>query len=419
MRITVFAAGSRGDVQPAVALGRALIAAGYAVTLAAPADFKDFIEQHGVPCHPLRGDVQAIMAGETGRRFMERGSLNPLQSIRAMRAMLAPVIGAMTGDLRAACRGADALACLAVFAGFGRAIAESQGLPQINFEPTPVLPTAAFPAAGWPVQANLGGWLSRLSGVAMLHVIWQWYRPFVNDFRQGLGLPAYSGRQFIDDLRRTPLVGAYSPRVIPPPGDWPATARVTGYFWLEGEDWQPPAALEAFLAAGRPPVYVGFGSMAGRDPAQTASLALEALALSGQRGVLVTGWGGLRAGSVPANVLVLAGAPHARLFPRMAAVVHHGGAGTTAEGLRAGVPAVVVPFIVDQRFWGARVRALGAGPRPIPRKALTARKLAAAIDRAVHDEAMRARAERLGAALRAEDGLGAAVSVIRQCLGPP
>jgi UDP:flavonoid glycosyltransferase YjiC (YdhE family) len=152
--------------------------------------------------------------------------------------------------------------------------------------------------------------------------------------------------------------------------------------------------------------------MAGRDPAALAALAIEALAASGQRGLLVTGWGGLRAGSVPANVLVLDGAPHSWLFPRMAAVVHHGGAGTTAEGLRAGVPTIIVPFAFDQTFWGARVAALGLGPVPIARKTLTAERLAAAITRAVTDRAMRERARACGQRIRVEAGVANAVAVV-------
>ena len=159
--------------------------------------------------------------------------------------------------------------------------------------------------------------------------------------------------------------------------------------------------------------------MAGRQPEQTARLILEALALSGQRGLLLTGWGGLAATSVPENVFVLESAPHSWLFPRMMAVVHHGGAGTTAEGLRAGVPAVIVPFVFDQPFWGARVRALGVGPAPLPLKRLTADRLAHAITSAVTDPGMKQRARTCGATIRAEDGVGNAVRAVEGCFGPP
>jgi sterol 3beta-glucosyltransferase len=216
------------------------------------------------------------------------------------------------------------------------------------------------------------------------------------------------------------MLSAYSPTVIPHPSDWPAHVHVTGYLFLDGQpDWQPSPELQAFLDAGDPPVSVGFGSMAGRNPEQLAGLVVDALARSGRRGILLTGWGGLRAARVPENVFVVDAAPHSWLFPRMAAVVHHGGAGTTAEGLRAGVPNVIVPFVFDQPFWGARVQTLGLGPQPIPQKKLTADRLAQAIDSVVTDPGMRRRASSCGKAIRAEDGVGNAVAVIRRYFGAP
>jgi len=256
--------------------------------------------------------------------------------------------------------------------------------------------------------------------MAMLQVVWLWYRPFVNEFRQHLGMSPYTAAGFYRALRSTPMLSAYSPRIIPHSADWPVHVHVTGYLFLDSQaGWQPSSALQAFLAAGQAPVYVGFGSMAGRNPEQLARLAIEALAASGQRGLLVTGWGGLRTGSVPDTVFVLDSAPHNWLFPRMAAVVHHGGAGTTAEGLRAGVPTVIVPFVLDQPFWGARVKALGLGPDPIPQKHLTADRLASAIRTAVTDPDIKRRANACGAAIRFQDGVGNAVKVVRQYFGDP
>jgi sterol 3beta-glucosyltransferase len=216
------------------------------------------------------------------------------------------------------------------------------------------------------------------------------------------------------------MLSAYSPSIIPHPADWPTNVHITGSFFLDAQaDWQPSSELNAFLEAGDPPVYIGFGSMAGRDPERLARLSIEALAKSGQRGLLLTGWGGLRTEWVPDNVFVMEAAPHSWLFPRMAAVVHHGGAGTTAEALRAGVPAVVVPFVLDQFFWGARVRALGLGPDPIPQKRLTADRLASAIRVAVTDPDMNRRANARGVAVRAQDGISNAVNIVRRYLGEP
>jgi UDP:flavonoid glycosyltransferase YjiC (YdhE family) len=420
MKITVFAAGSRGDIQPCVALSLGMQQAGYQVRLAAPADFADFIQQHKVEFFPLHGEIQQIMAGNTGREFMESGGANPLKSIRAIRKMIAPVIMSMAADAYASCQDADALICLGVFSAFGQSIATALDIPMLHVEPAPLLPTRAFPAPAWPIQRDLGGPHNFLSGRAMLQTIWHWYRPFVNAFRQTLELPPYSATQFYRALRSTPMLGAYSPAIIPRPMDWPESHHITGTFFLDQQDdWQPPRELTAFLAGGDPPVYVGFGSMAGRSPQRLAGLTLNALALSGRRGVLVTGWGGLRPELVPNNVFVLDSAPHAWLFPRMAAVVHHGGAGTTAEGLRAGVPTVIVPFAFDQSFWGARIKSLGLGPEPIPQNKLTAVRLAAAISTAVSDPLIMQRARATGAAIRAEDGVHNAVQIIQQTLGEP
>ena len=420
MKITVFAAGSRGDIQPCVVLSRGLQQAGYHVRLAAPADFADFVQQHGVGFYPLRGDVQQLMASDTGRQFMATGGANPLKSIRAIRTLIAPVVMSMAEDAFAACQDADALICLGVFSAFGQAIAEALRIPILHVEPTPLLPTRAFPAPSWPIQRDLGGLHNYLSGVAMLQVVWLWYRPFVNEFRKKLGLSPYSTARFHRTLRSTPMLGAYSPSLIPPPADWPERVHVTGNFFLDTQaDWQPSPELQAFLAAGAPPVYIGFGSMAGRNPEELATLILDALAKSGQRGLLLTGWGGMRTATVPGSVFVVDVAPHRWLFPRMAAVVHHGGAGTTAEGLRAGVPTVIVPFVFDQPFWGARVKALGLGPAPIPQKQLTADGLAHAIRIAVTDTEMKQRARAIGAAIRAENGIANAVRIVERYFGGP
>lgn len=177
-------------------------------------------------------------------------------------------------------------------------------------------------------------------------------------------------------------------------------------------DWQPPAALEDFLETGPLPVYVGFGSMPSQRPEDAAAMVVEALQRNGLRGVLYGGWGGLRPEDLPEQIYVTGPVPHNWLFPRMAAIVHHGGAGTTAAGLWAGVPNIVTPFFGDQPFWGRQVHALGVGPQPIPRSKLTVDNLSEALHTVTTDTQLRERAAALGQRIRAEDGVARAVELI-------
>jgi len=174
--------------------------------------------------------------------------------------------------------------------------------------------------------------------------------------------------------------------------------------------------LVDFLAAGLPPVYIGFGSIAGKSPAKTTTIVTEALKKSGQRGIIATGWGGLEASLLPETMFTIDQAPHNWLLPHVAAVVHHGGAGTTAAGLRAGKPTIICPFFGDQPFWGSRISELRVGPEPIPQKELTVENLATAIHVAVTDENMGRRAAALGEKIRIEDGVGRAVQFIEQAV---
>jgi sterol 3beta-glucosyltransferase len=167
-----------------------------------------------------------------------------------------------------------------------------------------------------------------------------------------------------------------------------------------------------FLADGPPPVSVGFGSMVEHEAESINQLVIDALRESGQRGILLGGWSELGSGDLPDFIFRLDAVPHDWLFPRVAAVVHHGGAGTTAAALRAGVPSVVVPWFGDQFFWGWRVGELGAGPKPISRNKLTSANLAGAIQQAVSDEAIKRKAAQLGQQVRREDGVRTAVKLI-------
>jgi UDP:flavonoid glycosyltransferase YjiC (YdhE family) len=212
-----------------------------------------------------------------------------------------------------------------------------------------------------------------------------------------------------------PVLYGFSPSVIPPPIDWNVNTHITGYWFIdEADDWQPPSTLLDFLQSDSPPVYIGFGSMSNRNPEQTADLIIQALLRINQRAVLLSGWGGLLKAIIPDSIYMIDSIPHSWLFPRVSAVVHHGGASTTAAGLRAGVPSIIVPFFGDQPFWGQRIADLGVGSKPIPRQKLTVERLAKAIQDVVTNEDIRQRAAKLGRQIRTEDGIASSVEIIGQ-----
>jgi sterol 3beta-glucosyltransferase len=245
----------------------------------------------------------------------------------------------------------------------------------------------------------------------------------INSFRQDiLGLAA---RPRLDDLLHrddgspVPILYAYSRHLVPVPKDYPDYAHVTGA-WFDEPDprWTAPDELASFLAAGPPPVYLGFGSMGfGRHAGRHTDDLLRALLGSGQRVVLATGWGGLSATAMSSEVHTIDAVPHSWLFPRTAAVIHHGGSGTTAAGIRAGRPSLICPHLGDQPFWGHRVHSLGAGPAPIPAKRISVRRAQHALGSLV-DPAVQRAAGALGELIGREDGVNRAIDVIGR-LGLP
>ncbi len=216
------------------------------------------------------------------------------------------------------------------------------------------------------------------------------------------------------DRRRLPILDAYSAAVVPRPPDWNEWIHVTGYWFLnDGSDWVPPAELVDFLESGPPPVFVGFGSTPFPQPEVSTRLVVRALERAHKRGVILAGGSGLSTGRLSDDVISLNSVPHAWLFSRVCAAVHHGGAGVTGAALRAGLPAAVVPVFADQPFWASRVYDLGAGPRPIPAKQLTENSLTEAVQ-ATSNKEMRGRAAELGRRIGQESGVLSAVEIIQQ-----
>ncbi len=314
-----------------------------------------------------------------------------------------------------ACVGSEAIVYAPLaFAGYH--VAEALGVPSYQAALQPATPTREFPIFPLAGKREWGGTYNRLTYTLYEQLTWQALRPVINRWRkETLGLPTIPMLRSFKEFRaqRVPQLYGFSAAVVPKPRDWPEWHHITGYWFLDRPaEWQPPADIVDFLEAGPAPVYVGFGSMIAKDPAELFELALEALRRAGRRGVLSTGWMGADHADLPDDVFGIESIPHDWLFPQMAAVVHHGGAGTTATGLRAGVPSIVAPFFADQPFWAHRVKVLGVGPAPVPQKRITAERLAHAIQAATSDDGMRARAVSLGERIRSEDGVRTAVELL-------
>ncbi len=409
MRIKILTAGSRGDIDPFLALAVGLQRAGHEVAMWVPPIFAPRVTKRGIPyASPGSGDFAAIQPSREN-------------ALRMVQDEGRQALGEMMESTWRACQDAEALVYHATVVS-GPHIAEKLGIPRFAAIQPPILtPTGAFPC---PLSSEPAGDAARdpaknrESYRVMLDQLAAPIRDLVDDWRTStLGLPPRRREDnpfLAADGLPNPVIYCCSPLLVPRPDDWPETTVATGFWLLPGSPtWQPSSALLDFLAQGPPPVYVGFGSMTGGDAQELAGMVMEALAATGQRGVLASGWGGLAPGEIDSrDVYVVREVPHEWLFPQMAAVVHHGGASTTGAGLHAGKPTVICPFRGDQPFWGRRVHELGVGPAPIPRNQITVERLAAAIRAAVTDPGMAERAARLGEQLRTEDGVANAVSFV-------
>ncbi|MBP2477811.1 UDP:flavonoid glycosyltransferase YjiC (YdhE family) [Crossiella equi] len=412
MRIVVITAGTRGDTAPFVGLGHRLRREGHEVSVAAQKIYQPLVTEAGLGFRELPGDIREGLSDETGQGFQRNGT--GLRSLSTGLRFAGRLMSELAQGVRAAV--ADAELVLTHRLGFALAfpLARRQGIPSVGLE---LFPSGAIPSGEIPPVVYGGrslGRLGNLAGHAGMRLLARGAAllPEYREFMREVGISG-PGELFAMMAReRWPVLHGWSPHVLPRPADWPERAQLTGYWWpYEPRDYTPPEELAAFLAAGPPPVFLSFGSMSAGKAGELSELAVAALREAGVRGVVQAGWQGLAA-SGP-DVLSIGEVPHGWLFPRMAAVVHHGGAGTTGAGVRAGVPAVVVPVLGDQPLWAARLAALGVSPGSVPMRSVTATRLGALIRDAVTGAGYRRRAAALGERVRAEDGAGAVVARIR------
>lgn len=413
MKILIIAVGSRGDVQPFVAFGAGARAAGHEVVLSAPKGFDAMIEAAGLTPAALPVDFQALL-----REPEMQAALNSLTGrLKAFRWANEIMNDQLTEMWRIGLEVEPDLILYHFKGAMGPYLGRRLGVPAL-----PVSLQPGFAATGaYPMflmgSKDRGAALNRATH-RIIHttmrigtnvMVKRWIKATGTDVG-----PLMEVREGYAPQGVPTRLHAFSPSLVPRPDDWAARDVQPGYFFTEpDESFAPDHALEAFLAKAPPPIYAGFGSMPGLDHERTTKALRGALEKTGQRAVLATGWGGIDGFETGENIHVLEAVPHTWLFPRVSTVIHHGGSGTTHEGLRWGKPSVVCPLFADQPFFGARVASLGAGPEPIRQKHLTADNLAAAIEVALKPETAD-RAAQLGEKIRAETAVSDTVALIER-----
>ena len=443
MNIVIQIVGSRGDVQPFIALGQVLKKTyGHRVRVATHPTFREFVTDNGLEFFSIGGDPAELMAfmvknpglmpgfdamrsGDIGKRrkgihemvtgcwrsCIEAGDGTGMEASDTLiegRSFDSGV--SISGDPMSKPFVADAI--IANPPSFAHVhIAEKLGIPLHLMFTMPWSPTQAFPHPLANIQpTNCDPSMTNFITYALIDMMtWQGLGDVINRFREKtlrlepvsiIWAPGMASRL------RVPHTYCWSPALIPKPADWGNHIDISGFYFLNlASNYTPPADLAAFLADGPPPVYIGFGSIVVDDPNAMTKMIFEGVKKTGQRALVSKGWGGIGADElgIPDGVFMLGNCPHDWLFKQVSCVVHHGGAGTSAAGISSGRPTVVVPFFGDQPFWGAMIARAGAGPQPIPYKDITADKLATAIEEALKPESLE-RAAELSEKIRQERG---------------
>jgi sterol 3beta-glucosyltransferase len=416
MRLTIFAIGTRGDVEPFVALGIGLNARGHVVTVATHERFRGDVESRGLSFRTLPGDPVQVFDDPAWHDW-QPSPWRPGAHARLLRSALAPLFEQITPDHYAsACRDADAvLVTLTTVAA--QAVAQEHGLPCVGLLYGPLYRTRQFAQPTLFPTLRAGGLVNALSYPVADWLLGQPFRePLRPAARRRVALSPIPFRRNTDTRWPPfPIVHGFSESIVPRPPDWPSHLYVTGSWITPPEtDAALPEAAESFLEAGAPPIFIGFGSTRVRQVDRLLRMIVNVTRLAGERLIIGPGWAGLGRGLESDEVFV-ADLPAGLLFPRVKAVIHHGGAGTTAIGLAAGRPTLVIPFVSDQHFWGARVADLGAGPKPVYAHRLTADRLLAAVE-ALGRRDVRDVANRIGERMRAEDGIERGAELVERLI---
>lgn len=411
MKISLVTIGSTGDVRPYVLLGKELKRRGHEIKIGAFSMFEDMVRDAGLDFYPLSGDVVKLMGN-----IMKPGvnGINYLPQVEKALKEVAPVL---LHDLMKACEGADAMCCT-FFGSLYYSIAEKYNIPCIQTHYFPmdgnsVTPISSAPGQHWGRAWN---WATYRMGYFLISLL---EKKYLTAWRAENGMeqrkistaPSYHihGRQI-------PVIYAISPLVMPRPRQWGEHIHMSGFWWdTEPVDYTPPQDLQDFLAKGEKPIYIGFGSMVSGNMNKTFTTVIRAIRAANVRAIVSMGWGGDKHRMRSDDQIYFADyVPHDWLFDNVRAVVHHGGAGTTAAGLRAGLPTLVVPFGGDQPFWGERVRAIGCGPRPLRRDRMTVDRVTKALIDLTSRPSYAVAAKEVAERLRCETGVITAADLIEQ-----
>jgi sterol 3beta-glucosyltransferase len=409
MHYGIIAIGSRGDVQPFVALSVGLIRRGHRVTLLAHENFKSFVEGFSIDFYPLTGSAEEMIHDPKGLRLLQSG--NTLKLLRYIHERGLAVQDRVNRDLWEGCQPADVLVTSVLGVPWVSCIAEKTGkrwaIIQLSF---PTTPTRAFPFAGMDV-VNFPVY-NLLTYRLIRSFYWRQIKAAVNEFRRSIGLPQLKHSIF-DKAASDHILTLYavSPVLLPRPADWDPDTQVTDFLSLPSPPVDGTAAtakdLMDWLDDGERPIYIGFGSMPIPDPALFMRVLQELLARTPHRYIFCQGWSQLADYPTDSRLYVVPTADHAWLLPQCRAAVIHGGVGTLAATLQAGVPPVIVSIFGDQNWWGKRIERMQLG-RHLSFKRLSADKLIAAID-SVLSPAVRQNLETVAFQLQGEDGLKATI----------
>lgn len=408
MNITILTYGSRGDVQPFLPLSVGLMNHGHKVTLAAPARFKNLVEEYKINFIPLAGDPEDL-----SRKLNDAG-YNFIKQMRELMSHAVEIGADIFRQTEIASQNADLIIHTFAHAVGAHTLAREKNIPDIHIQTFPMFtPTGDYPNITMPNFRNR--FLNRLSHTLSARITFITAKIGFEQVRRKAGLPKRKLFFPFDENPphlRTPILCVWPPIILPPSSDWKnPRVHVTGYYFFPlNESYSPPPELDSFLKLGRPPICISFGSMVNKDAKRIDEIVRESLKRTNNRGIILSGWGGIKHESTN-DLLYIESAPHDWLLPKCKIVIHHGGAGTTSAGLRAGIPNVVVPFTADQPFWGSRVYAVGAGPKPILVKHLSVERLVNAIVEAESD-VIRRQAQVVGQEVRSEDGVENAIQLI-------